>query len=212
MQRARKWKRRTKRLLFKTVVVLIMLFYGLVILEHQIRPVMMTMAQYECQQLCVTAMNQAVADALAMQPEHLQNLYQVQTDASGKITSVVANALAINTLKAELTGQVSQRLAALGANAVSIPFGTLLGWQMVAGRGPELRLRIIQETYVDSDIHSSLQSSGINQTELLVFITFKVKMGVILSGYTTGVDVQDEICIAQALVVGDVPEFFVQQT
>lgn len=210
MQRARKLKRKTKRFLFKAVVMVLLVFYGLVILEQQIRPVMMTMAQYECQQLCVNAMNQAVADALTMQPDHLQNLYQVNTDASGKITSVVANPLAINTLKAELTNQVSQRLAALGANAVSIPFGTLLGWQVVAGRGPDLRLRIIQEAYVDSDIHSSLQNSGINQTELLVFITFQVKMGVILSGYTAEVDVQDEICIAQALVVGDVPEFFVQ--
>ncbi len=210
MQRARKLKRKTKRFLFKAAVMVLLVFYGLVILEQQIRPVMMTMAQYECQQLCVNAMNQAVADALTMQPDHLQNLYQVNTDASGKITSVVANPLAINTLKAELTNQVSQRLAALGANAVSIPFGTLLGWQVVAGRGPDLRLRIIQEAYVDSDIHSSLQNSGINQTELLVFITFQVKMGVILSGYTAEVDVQDEICIAQALVVGDVPEFFVQ--
>ncbi len=210
MQRARKLKRKTKRFLFKAAVMVLLVFYGLVILEQQIRPVMMTMAQYECQQLCVNAMNQAVADALTMQPDHLQDLYQVNTDASGKITSVVANPLAINTLKAELTNQVSQRLAALGANAVSIPFGTLLGWQVVAGRGPDLRLRIIQEAYVDSDIHSSLQNSGINQTELLVFITFQVKMGVILSGYTAEVDVQDEICIAQALVVGDVPEFFVQ--
>lgn len=210
MQRARKLKRKTKRLLFKSIVIVLVLFYGLVMLEHQIRPVMMTMAQYECQQLCITAMNQAVADALATQPDHLQNLYHVQTDDKGKIMSVVADALAINTLKAELTKQVSTRLAALGANAVSIPFGTLLGWQMVAGRGPELRLRIIQEAYVDSDIRSSLQSSGINQTELLVFITFKVKMGVILSGYTTSVDVQDEICIAQALVVGDVPKLFFQ--
>lgn len=210
MQRARKLKRKTKRFLFKAAVMVLLVFYGLVILVQQIRPVMMTMAQYECQQLCVNAMNQAVADALTMQPDHLQDLYQVNTDASGKITSVVANPLAINTLKAELTNQVSQRLAALGANAVSIPFGTLLGWQVVAGRGPDLRLRIIQEAYVDSDIHSSLQNSGINQTELLVFITFQVKMGVILSGYTAEVDVQDEICIAQALVVGDVPEFFVQ--
>lgn len=203
-------KEKKRKIWIKVIIAVLLISFALVLLEKQIRPVMTTMAEYECRHLCITAMNQAVADVLARTPESFKNIYQISTDQQGKITSVVADPLAVNDLKVVLTEEVSQRLSTLGASSVSIPFGTLLGWQVAAGKGPQLHLRVIQESYVDSDVYSKLQNSGINQTELLVFIRFKVKMGVLLSGYSTNVDIQDEVCIAQALLVGDVPQFTMQ--
>ena len=145
-------------------------------------------------------------------PAHYRDIYDVRTDASGRITSVVADTAAVNAIKAELTNAVSTELSALSSREVTIPIGTLVGWQLLAGMGPEMRVRVLQESYVDSDLTSRLETSGINQTELLVFMRFRVTMGVMLSGFSSSVEVQDEICIAQALVVGDVPQFFVQSS
>ncbi len=200
-------KRRLTYRGFKAVVFLTLFGVLLVFLEQQIRPMMRTMVEYQCRHLCGTAINQSVVDVLSRTPESFKNIYQLSTDQQGRITSIVADPLAVNDLKSVLTEEVSQRISSLGANSVSIPFGTLLGWQVAAGKGPQLQLRVIQESYVDSTVYSKLKNSGINQTELQVFIRFRVNMGVLLSGYSTNVEVEDEVCIAQALLVGDVPEF-----
>ena len=194
----------------KIIAMLILCGYLLLMLERQIRPVMIKSAQYECRQLCMTAMNQAVADAVAVHPERFRSLYQFRTDANGKITYIAADPLLMNTIKSDLTTQVSHRLSVLGANIISIPIGSLLGWHLMAGRGPALHLRIIQESYVDSDIESRVRNAGINQTELTVMIHFKAAMSVILSGYSTDVEVEDEICIAQVLIAGHTPQVSVQ--
>lgn len=186
--------------------------YLLFLVEQRVRPVMMAVAEYECQEMSILAINRAVTQAIGQNPAGYRDIYEVRTDQNGRITSVVANAAAVNAVKAELTHAVSTELSALSTREVTIPIGTLVGWQLLAGMGPEMRVRVLQESYVDSDLTSRLQTSGINQTELLVFMRFHVTMGVMLSGFSSSVEVQDEVCIAQALVVGDVPQFFVQST
>lgn len=202
-------RRRGKaRLILLAVAALVC--YLLFWMEQKVRPVMMAVAEYECQELSILAMNRAVTQALNENQTLYRDIYEVRTDTNGRITSVVADTAAVNAIKAELTSAVTTELSALSSREVTIPVGTLVGWQLLAGMGPEMRVRVLQESYVDSDLTSRLQTSGINQTELLVFMRFRVTMGVMLSGFSSSVEVQDEICIAQALVVGDVPQFFVR--
>ena len=48
----------------------------------------------------------------------------------------------------------------------------------------------------------------INQTQHRIFIRFTVEMSAILPGYSTSVTVENEVCIAQTLIVGKVPQFY----
>ena len=59
-------------------------------------------------------------------------------------------------------------------------------------------------------VSDSFVSAGINQTQHRVCIRFTVEMSAILPGYSTSVDVTDEVCVAQTLIVGQVPEFYAQ--
>ena len=51
---------------------------------------------------------------------------------------------------------------------------------------------------------------GINQTELRVFLVLQADMTAILGGYSAEVYVENQICIAQVLIVGQVPQTYVQ--
>ena len=86
----------------------------------------------------------------------------------------------------------------------------MLGWQLLAGRGPDIHLQIVPASFVESEVVDTLESAGINQTQHRVCIRFTVEMSAILPGYSTSVDVTDEVCVAQTLIVGQVPEFYAQ--
>ena len=61
---------------------------------------------------------------------------------------------------------------------------------------------------MESEIVDSLETAGINQTQHRIFIKFQVEMSAILPGYSTNVTVENQVCVAQTLIVGEVPQFY----
>lgn len=139
-----------------------------------------------------------------------QRLVRLEKNADGTVSNVELDSVEMNRMKARLTEAVSNRLMSLENQDVAIPLGTLLGWQLLAGRGPEVHLQIVPASFVESNVVDTLETAGINQTQHRVCIRFTVEMSAILPGYSTSVDVTDEVCVAQTLIVGQVPEFYAQ--
>lgn len=178
--------------------------------DSQLRPVVETMAQYQCRVVSVIAINEAVMDELEKMGDAPQRLVRLEKNADGTVSNVELDSVEMNRMKARLTEAVSNRLMSLENQDVSIPLGTLLGWQLLAGRGPEVLLQIVPASFVESNVVDTLETAGINQTQHRVCIRFTVEMSAILPGYSTSVDVTDEVCVAQTLIVGQVPEFYAQ--
>ena len=178
--------------------------------DSQLRPVVETMAQYQCRVVSVIAINEAVMDELEKMGDAPQRLVRLEKNADGTVSNVELDSVEMNRMKARLTEAVSNRLMSLENQDVAIPLGTLLGWQLLAGRGLEVRLQIVPDGFVESNVVDTLETAGINQTQHRVCIRFTVEMSAILPGYSTSVDVTDEVCVAQTLIVGQVPEFYAQ--
>ena len=178
--------------------------------DSQLRPVVETMAQYQCRVVSVIAINEAVMEKKKKMGDAPQRLVRLEKNADGTVSNVELDSVEMNRMKARLTEAVSNRLMSLENQDVAIPLGTLLGWQLLAGRGPGVHLQIVPASFVESNVVDTLETAGINQTQHRVCIRFTVEMSAILPGYSTSVDVTDEVCVAQTLIVGQVPEFYAQ--
>ena len=181
---------------------------ALIALDHEVRPVVITMAQYQARVSSILAINEAVLGELEKQEIGYEDLVTVCTDEQGMVTSVQTDAAAINRVKSQLTNAVSTRLAMMELEEVEIPIGTLLGWQIFAGRGPTIRFQVVPASFVESNITSTLESAGINQTQHKILMDFTVEMSAIIPGYTTSVEVNTQVSIADTLIIGAVPQFY----
>ena len=81
-------------------------------------------------------------------------------------------------------------------------------WAAAAGRGPDICMQIVPTSFVYSTIEDSFVSAGINQTQHRVLIVFQAEMSAILPGYSVTVEVENEVCVAQTLIVGEVPQVY----
>lgn len=176
-------------------------------LDHEVRPVILTMAGYQVRVSGLLAINEAVLEQMEQYP-YKDELVILHRDAAGDVTAIETNTAALNKLKAQLTGAVGQKLAQIERSRIEIPLGTLLGWQIFAGKGPEVPFHVVPASSVESSLRSSTDSAGINQIHHQIFITFTVEMSAIIPGYTADVTVENEICIADTLIMGHVPEFY----
>ncbi|WP_367925205.1 sporulation protein YunB [uncultured Ruthenibacterium sp.] len=192
----------------KVLLFLGILFLILIEIDMQLRPVITTMAEYQCRVVSILAMNEAVMDELEQEPNIGAELVHVDTREDGSVVSVEIDSVEMNRLQARLTDAVTNRLLGIQQQDIGIPLGTLTGWQLLAGRGPKIHLQILPTSFVESDIVDSLETAGINQTQHRIFIDFKVEMSAIMPGYSTSVVVENQVCVAQTLIVGEVPQFY----
>ncbi|MEG1568095.1 MAG: sporulation protein YunB [Oscillospiraceae bacterium] len=207
--------RRKKRVLKKPsyIMICIVLIAALIItlfmaVDKRLRPVITTMAQYQCRVISMLAINEAVIEVLQNSGEIYDAIMITDKADDGTVSAVRINSSEINSFKARLTDAVSNKLLSVEKQDISIPLGTLLGFQIFTGRGPDIHLKIVPASFVSSEIINRLESAGINQTQHSVFIKFSVQMSAIMPGYSTSVTVQSEMCVAQTLIVGKVPQFF----
>lgn len=195
-------------ILFRLFLVFCAAFAVFSVLDNRLRPVITTMAQYQCRVVSVLAMNEAVMEELNEVQDIEQALVEVDKAPDGTVSAIEINSVEVNRLKTRLTDAVANRLLSVPKQDVHIPLGTLLGWQIMAGRGPDIPLQVVPASFVQSTIVDTLETAGINQTQHRIFIRFTVEMSAILPGYSTSVTVENEVCIAQTLIVGKVPQFY----
>ena len=158
------------------------------------------------------AINEAVAEELSEMEDMEPQLVRVEKNADDTVSAIEVNSTEVNQLKNRLITAVSEKLMEIPNQDIHIPLGTLLGWQLLAGRGPDVQLQVVPASYVRAEINDSLTTAGINQTEHKLFIDFTVEMSAILPGYSTDVTVTDEVCIAQTMIIGPVPQVYASHT
>ncbi len=201
-------KRKKHRFLFKLLLFVVAVIALLVFFDARLGSVITTIAQYQCQSISILAINDAVIDELEKSPELTSNLLTLQRNIDGTVTSITVNTDTLNELKARLTSAVSHRLEALDDQNVSVPLGTLIGWQLVSGRGPNINLKIVPTSFVQSTTKNMVTTAGINQTQHSIVVQFTVEMSALLPGYSTSIVVQNDVTVSETLIVGEVPMFY----
>lgn len=192
------------------VVLISLLVASLISLNRQIAPVARSIAAYQCKSRFVQLMQAAVIENLKTLPAQYDDLYTIQYDKAGAIQSVSANTRLLNTLQYELEGKVNEALASSANTPIQIPVGTLSGLQLLAGRGPAVAVRAMPLSVVESRTESDFISVGINQSKLQVNLVFSVQMKSILANTSTGIQVESKVCIAEILIVGEIPQVYME--
>lgn len=136
-------------------------------------------------------------------------LYTLTTDESGKVLSAQLDANAVNRVKNILIEEMEKGIEELGDNGISIPIGTLLGLPFLSGKGADIDLGVQQLGAVKSELTSSFESAGINQTHLKVYVTVTVEIRAILPDGHTDISVTEEHIINDSLIVGEIPRAYI---
>ena len=131
-------------------------------------------------------------------------LCQISYDENGKIASMVYDTVELNRLLSVLELTATDALSGK-QNTVSLPLGTLIGTELLSGRGPNIPLRISALGYVQAACSSEFSSAGVNQTQHRIVVTMTATVNVYVPFYTDNFTVTREFFIAETILVGEVP-------
>ena len=139
------------------------------------------------------------------------NLLITETDEEGSIEMVQSNTAAINNLISELLVELQDRYKNGEAGTdIEVPIGSLIGSKILSQSGPTVELTIIPVAVSKIDFITEFESLGINQTKYKVYVVLSTEARVMAPFSMHHIEVESTILVAEAIILGKVPESFVQ--
>ena len=151
--------------------------------------------------------NNAIADIMAEQDYSGDYFVSFEKNNSGEVTAISGNMARINALSAKIlhrvVGATENRTIEIG-----IPAGNLTGISLLMGRGPNIPVQIIVLTSSRVEFNNSIVTAGINQTKHQINLEVIVDIDILVPWGTESAQVVTEILIADTIVVGQVPDTY----
>ena len=151
--------------------------------------------------------NNAISDIMAEQDYSGDYFVSFEKDAAGDVTAISSNMARINALSAKIlhrvVGATENRTIEIG-----IPAGNLTGISLLMGRGPTIPVQIIVLTSSRVEFNNSIVTAGINQTKHQINLEVIVDIDILVPWGTESSQVMTEILIADTIVVGQVPDTY----
>ena len=198
-----------KHALFWIVFALLLLTAVFLALEKNLEAVILDMAHARAEAMAVEYINEAVRDVMGDQMTYT-DMMTVYTDNEGRLTMLQANAVRMNELATVTALQAQARLESADAQSVSIPLGAALGIPFLSAAGPRIQVRIVPVSAVSAAFSTEFESAGINQTRHKIYLSLRTTVRLVIPSGARQVSLGSQVLIAESIIVGDVPESYVQ--
>lgn len=199
-------KRRKRALRCIAVGLILLLPFWL--FECHVRPVVVTMAENNAKVYATDLINRTVQKQLCDNSYDYDRFIHIFYSDSGQINSIQANTLNINKMHTEITGAVNQALSNLDKTTLYISAGNLFRIPFFANRGPKIGLKVLPQGNVHTQIVSSLEDAGINQTIHRLTFHLSVNIASIIPTCSSQVQIDLDYPLAETIIVGSVPNFY----
>ena len=177
--------------------------------ERALRPVLAAAARYQVRSQVTAAVEQWAARDLQERGVDYSDFVTITRNEAGEITALSADMARLNLLRAELSAHLLERLEDSQLE-LTIPVGSLLPLEPTWARGPELHLRALALGTASAEFESEFTSAGINQTRHRLWLELSVPVTVLLPGGGEELTVDSRLCVAETVIVGQVPQTWVQ--
>lgn len=203
-------RRRLRNFRRTVLLVLVLLVVGFFFLRSKYRVVIHDLAQTSVKNSTSDLTNDAIAQQIAEGNIQYDRIVYFEKDLNGRITALKTNIGEVNHLKTDILKIINGKILALDTSDIGIPLGSLFLPEFLSGKGPSIPVHILSIRNSDASFSSHFEQAGINQTLHQLVMEVSVDVAVLVLGETTGFNVTSEVVIAETVIVGDVPETFIQ--
>ena len=205
------------QLIFFRIIILIALLCSVVVavfaffVDKNVSEVLNTISTNKAKNVATQAINDSVSAVIDSDKKNYETLVEYSYDSEGNIIAVNTNINQTNAIEGAILDSVVQRIDSASRCPVSVPIGTLIGSDLLIGRGPAITFYISLSANARSGIENIFESTGINQSRHQIQVKIEVDISILLSGKHMKTSVENIIIIGETIIVGQIPESYVKQ-
>ena len=199
-----------RRFLRRLLIILLICAVAFVVLRGKYRDVVRELAQTQVKNSTSDLTNDAIAKQIAAGNIAYDRLVFFEKDLDGQITALKTNMSEVNRLKTDILNIINEQILALDASSIGIPLGSLFLPELLSGKGPAIPVHILSIRNSDAAFVSHFEQAGINQTLHKLTMVVSIDVSVLALAETTSFTMESEVVVAETVIVGDVPQTFLQ--
>ena len=202
--------KKKKRIVLFIAVILGLSLFIVSYIERSFEPIIRTMAVSRSEVLLSQEIANEVNETMIESGLTYGDIVSFVLDKDGRINAMTTNIITANRLKSSLALSILTRITNVDGTVLGIPIGNLTGISVLAGRGPEMRVKVIPIGSVQTELSSQFLSAGINQTRHRIIMEVTSNVDIILPSETVSTTVSVNVVIAETVIVGSVPDTYAE--
>lgn len=199
-----------RRMCIRLGILLIVLLALFLLLRNKYRLIIQDLAETQVKNSTSDLTNDAIAKQIAAGTIQYDRMIYFEKDLDGQITALKTNMSEVNRLKTDILNIINDEILALDTSDIGIPLGSLIFPEFLSGKGPAIPVHILSIRNSDANFVSHFSQAGINQTLHQLTMDVSVDVAVLVLGRTSSFTITSEVVVAETVIVGDVPETFLQ--
>ena len=199
------------RKVFRFSLFLLILSSALFLMfRSRYRDIIRELAETQVKNTTSDLTNDAIAKQIADGVIQYDRIVYFEKDLDGRITALKTNMSEVNRLKTDILNIINDEILALDTSDLGIPLGSLFLPEFLSGKGPAIPVHILSIRNSDATFASHFSQAGINQTLHKLTMEVSVDVAVLVLGRTESFTVTSEVVVAETVIVGAVPETYLQ--
>lgn len=199
-----------RKLFCRALLVIGILLVAFLLFRSRYHQVIRDLAKTQVTNATSDLINDSVAKQIADGNIAYDRIVYFEKDLSGKITALKTNIGEVNKLKTDTLNVINDEILAMDASHIGIPIGSLILPEFLSGKGPQIPVEVLTIRNSDASFQSDFTHAGINQTLHQLHMCVSVDVSVLVLGSTVSFTVAADVVVAETIIVGDVPDTFLQ--
>ena len=201
----KKWKKLST---FPMLAATVFCGYMIFCLDQYFAKCVKDYADFECEQIAAESIQQAISEVLETDSHLAENLYFIKDDRDGRAAQIILNAQNMNLARDRIARALSDALDEEAQKQPQVHISALLGSYCFSQKGPIIRLKIYPQHFSRVRLEPSLQSSGINQTNFRMDLSFEVNLSTSIFNYRSNAKSNITVPLVNILVFGATPSYY----
>lgn len=203
-------RRRFRRILIWFLLFAVVILIVFALLRSRYYPVIRSLAETQVKNTASDLINDAIAEQIAAGNIQYDRIVYFEKDLNGRITALKTNIGEINRLKTDVLNIINDEILSTDESSLGVALGSLFLPEFLAGKGPKLPVKILVIRNSEADFYSEFSEAGINQTLHQLNMEVFLDVTVLVLGSTTEFTISSHMVVAETVIVGDVPETYLQ--
>ncbi|WP_028776812.1 sporulation protein YunB [Shimazuella kribbensis] len=199
--------RRKQKIIVGGSFIFLVLLIVVWLIDRNVHPILVQIAKTEAKRLAQEAIVDGIGEQVKL-GNQINQVMSIQKDNQGNISFIQMNQQVQAKIYQHTTEKIQDSLKHLKDRPIDISLGQALDSTIFANYGPPLYVQLWPKGTVKVNIVPKLESKGINMVMVTMVLKIHTEMDLIIPFTEELLPVEVDYPIAQALVVGKVPNYY----
>lgn len=127
-------------------------------------------------------------------------------DEDNNIKMISVNMITINKIISDIPVYILEELNKEENNTFEIRLGSFTGSKILSGIGPNIKLRMMTDGDIETELKTEFEEAGINQTLHRIYLNIRCNVSILTPYNIVNDEIYNQVLLTEGVIIGNIPE------